>query len=228
MKQKLLATASIVVILGALYFMDRQLHPPLSASTAGVFSAMGTAIAQHAVELTAGRGRILVWRPQFKTPSHRLDAVLAGFNATVQQTSSLSVAGEMHDFIPRDGQSAGEDTSPVPAARLIELLNSQPPVDLVVLFGGVPALAGLDVSRLPQPRPKVLIVSLGVTLDGVLVPADIFKNQVVSAVFMPRNTPPENSNPRTDAERIAAAFMYVTPETSSQLVRPPSLPVPPQ
>lgn len=174
------------------------------------YNALGEVMAKKTVELCGGKGSLvmLVSVNDYRQPTPYGQAIDAFLKAL---GSSITVAGTEVLDTPK---VMGPGSEPLPSAKFVELLQKYSSADCLVSFVGVPSLSQEQVSQLPSPRPRVVMV----VTHNVPTKA-MFANQVIclAAVAKPEA---QDSTPSGSAQEVFDdLYQLVTPNTASSMLR---------
>ena len=153
---------ALVVILGAGLMMVRQLRPHQAVNNAP-YEALGKDAVPATAGLLNGRGKIVVWAGELKTPAGRaIDVTLAAFQKALKSHRDLTVQATVRDPVtPPDPAEPGTPPTLLTADRLRELRQTYADSDALVLVGGFPTVSPDELEEWRGTAgPRVVVLKI--------------------------------------------------------------------
>jgi len=213
MSQRALIWAAVVVIVGSALIFYRNFAKSKSTDQASknLLDGYTQVTAQEISHLLGGRGDVVVvsWGPpadDAKDPAGPRD--VQAFCAALKRAGLHLLA---KDRVPP--VHAGYDIVWT-AENYRVMLERYPQAGVLVSFVGAPRLSAENIRELPARRPKLVVVRGG----DAKITRKLLEQGVVDGAVLPRAEPPSSDRPpKTAREWFDKYYLFITPETVSQL-----------
>ena len=186
----------------SLYVAFTGRSPKMDLST---YEALGAGTAEETAKLLGNKGRVLVIARDTgpdKNPS--VEAELEAFQRTLKKHAGLSQVTERFLATPMLMMATGGG---VPLDQLSQALETHANVGALVLFCGMPPLAGSQLETLRKRGVKTVVVSSFRPDYGPLLEQEVIHLAIVP---QPEDPPPGAQPPRTLRERFDQDYAIVT------------------
>ena len=209
-KIKTLLAVMIIVLAAGIYCLRTfELPPRLNPQQPHL--ALGEALADQAVKLAGGGGRITLIAPDitlFKYPGAELQ--LKAFHGALRKAGS-SVA--VTNLIRLDPLRLMR----VPPGDFVEILRKKSETDVVVSLLSPSELTAEQQARLPEKRPHVIAVCSGETPRQVNLKS-LFDERALEVVVISRAVPSPNTPPTDNLpDWFGAYFQMITSKNLNDL-----------
>jgi hypothetical protein len=194
---------AVLLLLGALVWVWRGLHPPPPNDVTMPYIGLGQVLAKEAANQLHGKeGRVVV--VCMPTASVGSQAQLGGLQRALGQYRNITVT--MDAF--KTDQVGAMDT--ISFQQFEELVSENANADVIISFLKVAPFSDAQITQLPHPCPKLIVVRWG----HEAVQRGMSASLVVAAVMERRwNSSP--SQPKTPRQWFDGRYQLITPQSNT-------------
>src|SRR5438552_10773346 len=201
-------TVALVAIVVSAAFLYVWFTPFGPSSDAGPHKALGTVMAEEALKLRGGSGKIIVLTRDTRTYKNpAADVQLESFRHEVKKGGSTIASDRWVRFAPIRLAS-------VPPGDFQDLITRNTPDDVIVSFLGPPVLTDAQLAKVGHKPPKILALCSGWMPRQVDL-RSIFQQQALDVAVISREHPMRSGGGKGAREQFDEWFAIVTPQNVS-------------